>query len=163
MIRLAKRDDIESIIKIKDQAVELLADNNIDQWQDGYPNEEVFLLDIKNSDLYIYEEGEILGFMAKKKKKDPNFDTLEGKWLCDTYLTIHRIAVAREARNKGVANKLFDFAKKTARENSIEAIRIDTHKKNIMMQNLIEKKGFSYRGLINKGLRSERLAYETMI
>lgn len=163
MIRLAKHEDMDKILLIKDEAVKLLADNDIDQWQDGYPNEEVFLNDIRNSDLYLYDDGDILGFMALVKEKDPNFDTLEGGWISDSYLTIHRIAVGEKARNKGVANKLFEFAKNTAKENSVEAIRIDTHKKNTMMQNLIKKNNFSYRGWINKGKPTERLAYEFLV
>jgi len=163
MIRLAKIEDMDKILLIKDQAVKLLADNNIDQWQDGYPNKEVFLNDIDNSDLYVFDDGEILAFMALVKEKDSNFDTLEGEWTSNSYLTIHRIAVAEKSRNKGVANKLFEFAKNTAREKSLDAVRIDTHENNIMMQNLIKKNGFSYRGWINKGIRAERLAYEFLI
>lgn len=163
MIRLAKIEDMDKILLIKDEAIKLLADNNIDQWQDGYPNKEVFLNDINNSDLYVFDNGKILAFMALVKEKDPNFETLEGVWLSDSYLTIHRIAVAREARNQGIANELFSFAKNSAKEKSIDAVRIDTHENNIMMQNLIKKNGFSYRGWINKGKRAERLAYEFLI
>ena len=45
---LTKKKDLEGIIDIIKDAQELLAGQNIDQWQNGYPNEKVILKDIKN-------------------------------------------------------------------------------------------------------------------
>ena len=45
--------ELESIMSIIDDAQKYLASLNIDQWQDGYPNEEQIKLDIENNDSYI--------------------------------------------------------------------------------------------------------------
>ena len=39
-------------------------------------------------------------------------------------------------------------------------LRIDTHEKNLVMQNLVKKTGFSYCGIIYVDDGTKRLAYE---
>ena len=48
-----KRKDLEPIMKIIGEAQVFLASHNIDQWQNGYPNEEAILRDITNNVSYI--------------------------------------------------------------------------------------------------------------
>ena len=47
------RKNLQQIIKIIGEAQEYLAIHNIDQWQNGYPNEEAILRDIINNESYI--------------------------------------------------------------------------------------------------------------
>ena len=44
------RKNLQQIIKIIGEAQEYLAIHNIDQWQNGYPNEEAILIDIINNE-----------------------------------------------------------------------------------------------------------------
>ena len=52
-ITKASIDDLASIMEIVIEAKAYLKSQNIDQWQDGYPNEEGLLKDIQNNSLYI--------------------------------------------------------------------------------------------------------------
>ena len=45
----AKKEDLFAIMQIIQQAQSYLAMQNIEQWQNGYPNEKVILKDIKNN------------------------------------------------------------------------------------------------------------------
>ena len=59
--RKTTEKDLESVITIIDEAKEFLKNNNIDQWQNGYPNKEVILKDIENDNSYVLEDnGEII-------------------------------------------------------------------------------------------------------
>ena len=51
-IRLSKTKDIPQIIAIIDDAKTYLAGQNIDQWQNGYPNTEQIENDIKNKNCH---------------------------------------------------------------------------------------------------------------
>lgn len=170
-ITKAKAFDIPHILEIVEDARQLINKQNFKQWskESNYPNHEVFLKDINNDALYVIKENEqILGMMAIYTGEDINYDYIEGKWLSDTtnYLTIHRLAIRASHYQKGLAKSLFEFAIDYAKENKLASVRIDTHPKNINMNNLAKKLNFTYCGTIYiKGERIEpsRNAYERVI
>ena len=59
-ITKANIDDLASIMEIVIEAKAYLKSQNIDQWQDGYPNEEGLLKDIQNDSLYIVKEDNLI-------------------------------------------------------------------------------------------------------
>ena len=62
ILRPTKIEDISRVIDIINQAKTYFKNNDIDQWQDGYPNEETIEKDIENNEAYVLEEdGVILG------------------------------------------------------------------------------------------------------
>lgn len=56
--RLAEKSDLDKIMEIIEEAKDYLKTLGIDQWQNGYPNEEKILSDIENR-----------AFLFWKKKK----------------------------------------------------------------------------------------------
>ncbi|MEW9079191.1 hypothetical protein [Terrisporobacter glycolicus] len=44
---------MKEIINIIEEAQNYFKENNIDQWQDGYPNEESIINDIENGESYV--------------------------------------------------------------------------------------------------------------
>ena len=62
ILRQTKLEDISRVMEIINQAKCYFKENGIDQWQDGYPNEETIEKDIENIEAYVLEEdGVILG------------------------------------------------------------------------------------------------------
>ena len=82
-------------------------------------------------------------------------ETLVGAWPDDApYLTIHRLASNGKAH--GVAKACFAFCAARGL-----ALRIDTHRDNTVMQDLLRKNGFVYCGVIHLAENGEeRLAYQ---
>ena len=165
MIRLARIEDLNEIMEIVKDAKAFLKSQGVDQWQGDYPTSEVFIKDISNNNLYVYEEEIIKGFIAIIKGIDVTYNKIyEGAWLNDgEYVTIHRIAVKKEARNKNIATSLIDYTEHLATKDNIKSIRIDTHKENIPMQNMITKNGFIKCGIIYLLDGNPRLAYEKLL
>jgi ribosomal protein S18 acetylase RimI-like enzyme len=156
---------LEAIMSIIDDAQKYLASLNIDQWQDGYPNEEQIKLDIENNDSYIVvdETEKIIGTTVFTTKKEPTYNKIEGKWLTEgntKYGVIHRLAVSDEYRKSGFSKFVFDYCEKKLIEQEIASMRIDTHKDNIGMQGLLKKMGYKYCGVIILTSGAERLAFE---
>lgn len=61
-LRKATEKDLPQIMQIIYEAKEFLKNNKVDQWQNGYPNEEVILKNIKNNSSYVLEDNsEIIG------------------------------------------------------------------------------------------------------
>ena len=169
MIRLATTNDILAILSIVDDARRLITSLNFNQWTkaSNYPNQQTFLHDIANNELYVLEEkGIVIAFMAIVKEHNYDYDEIEGNWLSDAkYYTIHRTAVKALYYGKGYGKKLFDYAINLAKEKQVN-LRIDTHLKNIPMTKLIERCGFKYCGIIKlakEKIEPERKAYELVL
>ena len=168
-------DDVDRILEIIEKAKIELRQLGLDQWQNGYPNREVIENDVKNGISYVLEEisenqisKKIVGTIVLSPKKEIPYSKIEGKWITnDDYIVIHRLAVDSEIKNKGIATKILEFSEKECIKNKILSIKTDTHENNEPMKKFLEKKGFSYCGVIyldrEPDVGEKRIAYEKII
>ncbi|WP_405606201.1 GNAT family N-acetyltransferase [Polaribacter sp. Asnod1-A03] len=168
-IRLSKIEDVPQIATIIDDAKELLASLNIDQWQNGYPNAEQVENDIKNNESYVVvnDEGTVMATSMFTLRKEPTYkEVIDGSWLIsedEVYGVIHRMAIKKEYRKLGLATFLFDEFHQQLKDKNIESLKIDTHEDNLGMQSLIKKLGYKYCGIIYTDYNAKRLAFEKVI
>ncbi|WP_304054812.1 GNAT family N-acetyltransferase [Levilactobacillus namurensis] len=153
LLRQATMADLPQIEAIIRDGRQLLAAQEIDQWQGTYPNTAVLVDDIHQGWTVVLEEDqEILGTAAIIPGVDPTYQQIEGQWLTKQapYLAIHRVAVSAHHHGRGLAGELFQrlFAQIDQAE-TIESIRIDTHPQNMAMQHIIKKNGFTPTGKID--------------
>ncbi len=157
MIRLAHKEDIDTLLEIYTSARKYMRENgNPTQWPDTYPDFEVLSEDIEKKELYVFEkDGRVHAVFAFILGNDPTYDIIEdGDWLSEApYGTIHRIA--SDGTIKGIFDECINYCK-----NTINHLRIDTHSDNKTMQYLIKKNGFEYCGIIYTDNGSPRLAFE---
>ena len=108
--RAGEEKDLENIMTVIHDAQRTMGEAGLDQWQDGYPSEEVILGDIRKGESRIWEEeGKILGTAMLSFRGESDYDRIyDGEWkLGDvSYATIHRIAVLSADRRRGTAGKL---------------------------------------------------------
>ena len=160
--------DIPAIMSIIKDAQCYLRSLGIDQWQDGYPNENQILMDIKNEDSYVIgNKGEgIMGTVVFTTKPEPTYENVDGEWLTDgnsQYGVIHRLAVSDEFRGFGVAKYVFQSCEAELIKSNVQSMRIDTHRDNKGMQKLITGLGYQYCGIIILTSGAERLAFEKVL
>ena len=163
-----KEDYISSILEIINQAQAYLAMQNIDQWQNGYPNEEAILKDVFNNDSYVVKTKDAITAATAMftTRPEPTYTTIEGNWKTKnnaTYGVIHRMAVSNKFRGKGIAKFIFFQCEQFLKQNNIKSMRIDTHEKNLGMQGLLKKLGYHYCGVIYLENNNKRLAFEKLI
>ena len=168
MIRKSTVADIAGLMPIFEEARGTIAALGIDQWQNGYPSEDVILADIKKEQSYLCEiEGGICGTFAVIDDGEPTYSKIyDGEWLTgnsDGYIAIHRVAIAVSSRGSGLSGKIIDCAADFARQKGRNSLRIDTHRGNAVMRRMLEKNGFSYCGVIYLTNGDERVAYEKII
>lgn len=165
IIRKSNQNDLKSIMDLIKQAQLYFKNQDIDQWQDGYPNEDVILQDISTQQSYVIEDDYILGTMFFTFDNDPNYDSIKGEWLTQNqnYGVIHRIVVNNEKKGMGLAKQLLDFAVHESQINNIKSIRIDTHNDNQSMQRFLLKNGFQLCGHITLESGAPRIAFEKII
>lgn len=161
-------NDVPRILSIINDAQNYLKKLGIDQWQDGYPDEEQFLLDIKNEDSYVVsnDDGEIIGTVVFTTKVESTYDEIGGDWITKVdakYGVIHRLAVSDKFRGAGIAKFVFNKCELDLLKKGVKSMRIDTHRDNKGMQKLISSLGYIYCGVITLNSGAERLAFEKVL
>ena len=160
--RKSVQSDIENIISIIKEAKQYFKENNIDQWQDNYPNEETILSDMDNETSYVLvKDNDIVATASISFEEEPTYNHIEGNWLTnDNYIVIHRVAVTNKLKGMGLSSIILKKAEHIALANNVHSIKIDTHNDNKAMQKVLLKNNFTYCGIIYLDDNSERLAFE---
>ncbi|SHH41476.1 GNAT family N-acetyltransferase [Flavobacterium defluvii] len=150
VLRKAAITEIPVIWKILQDAIEQRRLDGSTQWQDGYPNELSIKNDIDNGYGYVLTENEsILCYAAIIFDKEPAYEGIEGKWLSNgDYTVVHRVAVSKLAKGKGIATKLFESIEGLALENNIYSIKVDTNFDNVPMLKILDKLKYTYCGQV---------------
>ena len=164
--RKALKNDIEAIAALYAQAVAYFAQNNIDQWQNGYPNAESAEADIAAENSYLLEnEDGVTATAMFCIGHEPTYDVIyDGSWLVNgPYAFIHRVAVDSTYKGKGVVQILFNKFDLICKLKNIKSLRVDTHEQNRSMQRALTKNGFECRGYILLADGSKRLAFEKAV
>lgn len=175
-LRKAEQQEADIAMKIINQAKAHLKDQGIDQWQSGYPDRDCIERDIRAGKGYFLvekfseesteefsEKEEILGYLCIDFDGEPAYEGLNGTWLVDgDYVVVHRLALADEARGKGVGAAAFALVEEMCRANDIHDFRVDTDADNLKMQHILKKTGFEYRGTIEFD-NSEKIAFEKIV
>lgn len=148
-LRQANLSDADRIWEILQQAIQKRKEEGSEQWQNGYPNLDVVENDISNGFGYIIENVDnlIIGYVAIIDEIEPAYTAIEGKWLNDdSYIVIHRLAVAQDIKIKGLGTWAMNEIEKIAITKKIQNIKVDTNFDNIGMLRVFEKLGYHYCG-----------------
>ena len=161
--RKSSKADLNKIMGIIKQAQDYFKEQGIDQWQNNYPNKEVIKSDIEREESYVLSKDDnIVATTVISFDKEKTYDSIyDGKWSSNgKYAVIHRIAVDNNYKGLGLSHKIFKYVEELCKTKNINSIKIDTHEDNIVMQNLLNKRGFKYCGIIYLEDGDKRLAFE---
>lgn len=150
VLRKAAISEIPVIWEILQDAIEQRRLDGSTQWQDGYPNELSVKSDIEKGYGYVLSENEsILCYAAIIFDKEPAYENIEGKWLSNgDYSVVHRVAVSKLAKGKGIATKLFENIEGLSLENNVYSIKVDTNFDNIPMLKILDRLKYTYCGQV---------------
>lgn len=156
IIRKAELSDLDEIMQIYANARQFMREmGNANQWNTTYPPREMIKNDIGTKMYVCTENGSIACVFYYAEEHDPTYDIVyDGAWLNDApYGVVHRIASSRIV--KGAARFCLDWAFLQCGN-----LKIDTHRDNIPMQNLLTSMGFKNIGIIHLLNGDERLAFQ---
>lgn len=167
-LRSTRESDLPAVMQIIAAAQTDFCERGIDQWQNGYPNEQVIRGDMARGESYVAMRGEqVVATVMITFEPDPNYVTIyDGAWLVTEprlYVTIHRIAVAIAERGQGIAEWIVEQTERMCRQRGADNLRIDTHRDNRAMQRVAEKCAMTHCGTILLSDGAERLAYEKIM
>ena len=165
-LRRAQLQDLPAIMKIIDDAKELLKKNGSPQLQNGYPNQETLTQDIAmQTNWVLINDNKVAATATLQLTPEPTYRNItQGQWQQpdEPYATIHRVAISSNYRGQGLSKLLFSNLLTVGQMQGIKNFRVDTHRSNKAMQHIAENFNFKKRGIIkvNDQNDPERLAYE---
>jgi RimJ/RimL family protein N-acetyltransferase len=147
-IRKTCMEDFERVMEIYAGARDFMASTgNPVQWgATNWPPEALIREDITHGKSFVCMDEDVIAavfFYDHGKGIDSNYDYIEdGQWIgSDEYGVVHRIASAHTVKEAGAYCINWAFEQ-------CHHLRIDTHKDNTVMRNLLKKLGFVYCGII---------------
>lgn len=164
--RKANISDLDEVLELIEEAKSFLKHNDVDQWQNGYPEKGDLKKDIENSNSYILiKDNNIVATTVISKDGESTYDNIfNGEWITNKeYIVMHRVAVNNKNKGSGIFQELIKKAEEIALKENIFSIKIDTHKDNISMQKALLKNNFNQCGIIYLEDGSERIAFEKVI
>ena len=165
--RKAILEDLDRIMEAVEDSREVLRLQGNGQWQDGYPNRDNFIDDISKERLFVTFDKDpkvIVGVCALTYREEDYHHLYEGQWLTDLpYMVMHRVAIKKEYKDKGLGKKLFELFIEQAKIEGYRSLRIDTHEGNAVMRHLIESFGFVYCGKAILTPDKDRMVFERVL
>mgnify|MGYP002515240990 CR=1 FL=1 len=161
IIRHTTLTDLETVMSIYAHARQFMAEHgNPKQWGPrNWPPEALIRQDIAQQKSYVCTEDDEIAavfYFDQGDDIDPTYRRIDdGSWKdSSAYGVVHRIAASHTV--KGAGAFCINWAYEQCRH-----LRMDTHGDNIVMQNLLQKLGFEYCGIIYVTEDNDpRLAYE---
>lgn len=152
-IRLATLNDIPQIMELIAEIVPIMIASGNFQWDNSYPNTEVFEKDIALGQLWVADiESAIAGISAITTDQEPEYKNV-GWDINELAVVTHRLAVSEKFRGKGVAAALLTQAERVAESKGTKILRIDTNTQNQATQKLFPKMGYLFAGEIGLDFR----------
>jgi ribosomal protein S18 acetylase RimI-like enzyme len=152
-MRLAVGEDVAGVMGVLRRVVPMMRAAGNLQWDDAYPNAEVFERDIELGQLWVAEiDGAIAGVAALTRNQEPEYAQV-GWDIEEPAVVVHRLAVDTAFRGMGVAGALMRKAEDVAMERGIRVLRVDTNTLNEASQRLFPKLGYALVGEIGLEFR----------
>ncbi|WP_418730113.1 GNAT family N-acetyltransferase [Coprobacter fastidiosus] len=157
-IRLAKENDIEEIMGLITRTV--ISGQSSSGWNETYPTKEIFVKDIDNQYLYVYEDNHIvIGIISLIPGPDPDYQSIIWKNSGTSPLVLHRLCVDPHRQREGIGSRLMNFAETFGREQGYTSLQLDTRISNHTAANLYEQLGYTKTGTITRN-RGNFICYE---
>lgn len=149
-IRKGKTSDLKQIMQMYKSCVKGMIKNNIDQWDETYPNQEIIEQDLKLKTYYVLViNNEIVGGINIDQKQDPTYLAIEWQDKTASFFVVHRLAVKEEFWNQKIGKKLMEFTENLALKKQLTSIRLDTYSNNPKAIYFYKKLGYTKLGSIN--------------
>ena len=165
IIRKANKADLDNIMLMYKSCVKGMLTNDIDQWDETYPNNGVIMEDLIAQSYFVAEENSIIiGGINIDQNQDPTYLEIDWEDKSDSFLVVHRLGVKEEFWNKKIGKDLMLFTEKLVIEKGLKSIRLDTYSGNPKAMEFYRRLGYTELGAINlKPNKNEYYCFEKII
>jgi ribosomal protein S18 acetylase RimI-like enzyme len=154
-LRKAAEKDLDSIIKMYEEAKKALCARGIYQWDEIYPDKKILSEDVRSGQMYVLDWGEdIAAGLVLNGQYDPLYLTADWRYHDRPFAVIHRLCVNPVHQSRGIGSAAVREAERVAAKGGIGAIRLDAFTENQRSLRLYEQLGYRKAGTVRfrKGL-----------
>lgn len=148
--RLGTMADLQKICSIVKSAIVHMNQQNIFQWDDIYPDEEILQQDIERQQLFVgIADDQIAVFYVLNQECDEEYQN--GKWKdqAASYYVIHRLCVNPEFQNQGIGKLTMEHIEQEVAAMGIRSIRLDAFAENPYALKLYRKLHYNTVGAVD--------------
>lgn len=154
-IRKAELNDLKSIIDIFKNAIDVMNEGNIPQWDEIYPNSAILKQDILKQQMYVGIENEnIVSVIVVNNEFDELYKKGNWKYTNRKFVVIHRLCVNPIYQKQGIGKTTMLMIEALLKKKEIQSIRLDAFSLNPYALRLYKSLGYRKVGEVNfrKGL-----------
>lgn len=145
-----KKEEINEIFQVFEQAITNMISQGIYQWDNIYPSINDIVSDLEKEHLYVGKiDNSIAAVCVLNSEYDEEYKN--GAWenTEDKFMVIHRLCVSPQFQNKGIGRKTMEYIEKSLIMDNIKSIRLDTFSNNPYALNLYKSLGYKIVGEVN--------------
>ncbi len=144
-IRLANKNDYESVIRIMSQVQDMHVEWRPDIYKlnENLIPEDVFEKIIENGTFYVAEErGVVVGVLeiVFRHVESPSHVTRD-------FIFIDSMAIDEKYRGMGIGHQMFDFLKELKKEKNLDGIELQVNARNSAAYEMYKKYGFTEKSI----------------
>ena len=145
--RLAKKSDIDDVVKLVKAAIVQMEADGIYQWDDIYPAKEDFINDIEKKSLYLaIDSKKLAAIYVISAESDEAYKNATRESNDESAYILHRFCVSPDYQNKGIGKEVLTHIETQIYEMGYKSIRLDAFTENPYAQRLYRKSGYIVRG-----------------
>ena len=145
--RLGTTQDLDLVCLLIKDAIAEMEKNGIYQWDEIYPARSDFEEDIKNNNLYVvFDEDILIAFYVISGEYDEQYNNAEWKCEADSAYILHRFCVSPKVQNRGIGKKILRHIEYQIKDMGYKSVRLDTFTENPFAQKLYRHNGYESRG-----------------
>ncbi len=147
--RKAKEHELQEVVRVFKKAIEKMRGQNIFQWDERYPNEEVLRNDIAEEEIYVLSEDEVIkACVVLNEFQNEEYRNGEWQYSDGKIAVVHRLCIHPDYQGQGVGTTMMRSSEDYLRDQGYQIIRLDSFPANRAALSLYEKLGFTYAGQV---------------
>lgn len=147
LIRKAEFADLNTIVDIFKDAIKKMDENNIYQWDEIYPNEEILQQDILENQMYVgIKDNIIVSAAVVNDEFDEEYK--DGNWQYDNskFAIVHRLCVNPIYQNQRIGKDTMIMIESLLLKKGVQSIRLDAFSQNPNALSMYETLGYKKVG-----------------
>lgn len=145
--RIACMEDLQEVYNLVKSAIDTMIQQNIFQWDEIYPDEEVLREDILKKQLYVgIVDKQIAVIYVLNQECDEAYQNGTWRFTNEPFYVIHRLCVNPAFQNQGVGRTTMLHIEEELLSKGIKAIRLDAFTQNPFSLKLYDRLGYSRVG-----------------